>query len=113
MKILGVAAVVVAAISCAPTATAITGEEMCQAMHWPMPLPATTGWALTHLDSDSILSCLNNVVATAPDGHDVMNDPANSVYAWKIATMSPAAGTMVTRDQKISLTGVNDPNAPG
>jgi hypothetical protein len=42
-----------------------------------------------------------------------MNDPANSVYAWKIATMSPAAGTMVTRDQKISLTVVNDPNAPG
>ncbi len=37
---------------------------------WPMPLPATVGYSLNHLANDSILICLNNVVATAPDGHD-------------------------------------------
>jgi hypothetical protein len=51
MKILGPAAVVVAAICCAPTATAITGEEMCQAMHWPMPLPSPVGYSLVHTES--------------------------------------------------------------
>lgn len=112
MKILGAAAVVVAAICCAPTATAITGEEMCQAMHWPMPLPSAVGYLLIHTSNDSILSCFDNVVAIAPDGHDVQNDPASQAYKWKVTSMSPPAGTMVPRDQKIGLTVVNDPNAP-
>jgi hypothetical protein len=112
MKILGPAAVVVAAICCAPTATAITGEEMCQAMHWPMPLPPPVGYSLNHLSSDSILICFDNVVATAPDGHDAANDPENIAYTWKITSMSPPAGTMVQRNQKITLTVVHDPSAP-
>lgn len=112
MKILGPAAVVAAAICCAPTATAITGEEMCQAMHWPMPLPPTVGYSLNHLSDDSVLICFDNVVAIASDGHDATNDPESMAYAWKITSMTPPAGTMVPRNQKISLTVVNDPNAP-
>jgi hypothetical protein len=108
MKILGVAAVVVAAISCAPPAIAITGEEMCQAMHWPMPLPSTVGYNLNHLFEGTILSCFDNVVAKAPDGHDAMNDPAAKAYTWKITSMSPAAGSMVPRIQNINLTVVQD-----
>ncbi|HXO81277.1 MAG TPA: PASTA domain-containing protein [Mycobacterium sp.] len=52
------------------------------------------------------------MVATAPDGHDAANDPENIAYTWKITSMSPPAGTMLPRNQKISLTVVNDPNAP-
>jgi hypothetical protein len=36
-------------------------------MHWPMPLPLTVGYSLNHLVNDSVLICLNNVMATAPD----------------------------------------------
>jgi hypothetical protein len=111
-KALVVSAVVAAGTGCAPTAMAITGEEMCQAMHWPMPLPPTVGYSLNHLSNDSVLICFDNVVAIAPDGHDAANDPENIAYTWKITSMSPPAGTMVPRNQTISLTVVNDPNAP-
>jgi hypothetical protein len=111
-KTLVVSVVVAAGIGCAPTAMAVTGEEMCQAMHWPMPLPPTVGYSLVHTSNDSILSCFDNIVPTAPDGHDAMNDPASQAYTWKVASMSPPAGTMVPRNQKISLTVVNDPSAP-
>jgi hypothetical protein len=112
VKTLSAGAAVAVAVGCAPAAAAITGEEMCQAMHWPMPLPGTVGYSLIHLSNDSILSCFDNVVAKAPDGHDAMNDPASQAYTWKVTSMSPPAGSMVPRDQKISLTVVQDPNAP-
>jgi len=51
-KTLVVSAVVAIGIGCAPTIIAITGEEMCQAMHWPMPLPPTIGYSLNHLSND-------------------------------------------------------------
>jgi hypothetical protein len=54
-KTLVVSAVVAIGIGCAPTIIAITGEEMCQAMHWPMPLPPTIGYSLNHLSNDSDL----------------------------------------------------------
>ncbi|VBA62465.1 hypothetical protein [Mycobacterium attenuatum] len=96
----------------APVASAITGDELCKAMHWPMPLSATVGWSLVRLSNDSILSCFDNVTAIAPDGHDAMNDPASQAYTWKVTSMTPAAGTLVPMDQKIALTVVRDPNAP-
>jgi hypothetical protein len=40
--------------------------------------------------------CFDNVVA----------------YAWKVTSESPPTGTMVQRNQKISLTGLYDPSAP-
>ena len=98
--------------SAAPTARAITGEELCQSMKWPMPLPPTVGYSLMHLSNDSILQCFDNVKAIAPDGHDAMNDPARDANTWKIASMNPSSGTMVPRDQQINLTVVHDDNAP-
>jgi hypothetical protein len=57
-----------------------------------MPLPPTVGYSLVHTSNDSILSCFDNIVATAPDGHDAMNDPASQAYTWKVTSMSPPAG---------------------
>jgi hypothetical protein len=111
-KTVAVGVAIATVIGCAPAAMAITGEEICQAMHWPMPLPPTVGYSLNHLSNDSVLICFDNVVATAPDGHDAANDPENIAYTWKVTSMSPPAGTMVPRNQKISLTVVHDPNAP-
>lgn len=107
-----VAAVLAAAIGWPATASAVTGEEMCKAMHWPMPLPPTVGYNLEHLDKDTILTCFDNINAIAPDGHDVMNDPVNWAYTWKITSMSPPAGTMVPMNQLIKLTVIRDSNPP-
>lgn len=43
MKLAAVAMVAAVTIWCAPAA-AITGDELCRSMHWPMPLPPTVGW---------------------------------------------------------------------
>jgi hypothetical protein len=80
-------------------ATVITGDEMCKAMHWPLPLPPTVGWSLMHMTNDSILTCFDNVVAIAPDGHDAQNDPVQSAFSWKVTSMTPPAGTMVMMDR--------------
>jgi hypothetical protein len=100
------------AICWAPTASAITGDEMCRAMHWPMPLPPTVGWSLEHLNNDSILICFDNVSAIAPDGHDAVNDPEGQAHTWKITSVTPPAGAIVPMNQKIQLTVVRDYNAP-
>lgn len=112
LSALSVAAVLAVAIEWPATVSAITGDEMCKAMHWPMPLPPTVGYNLEHLDKDTILTCFDNITASAPDGHDVMNDPVNWAYTWKITSMSPPAGTMVLMHQLITLTVVRDYNAP-
>ena len=110
-KLTAAAAVTAMTICCAPVAGATTGDEMCNAMHWPMPLPPTVGWSLMHLTNDTILSCFDNVTATAPDGHDAMNDPAMTAYHWRITSMSPDAGTLIPRNQQLTLTVVHDDNA--
>ncbi len=100
----------------APAAVAITAEEAFKAMHWPMPLPDMVGWSMERTMSDSIFSCLENISGIAPDGHDVMNDTTAAPVPfswWKVATMTPPAGTMVSMDQKITMTVIRDPNAPG
>jgi hypothetical protein len=112
MKLAAVAVMTAVTICCAPVATAITGDEMCKAMHWPMPLPPTVGYSLEHLTNDSILICFDNVTATAPDGHDAANDPERDAHTWRITSMTPPAGTMVPMNQKINLTVVRDYNAP-
>jgi len=111
-KLAAVPVITAVTVCCAPAAGAITGDEMCNAMHWPMPLPPTVGWFLMHLTNDTILSCIDNVTATAPDGHDAMNDPALDAYKWRITSMNPAAGTLIPRNQQITLTVVHDDNAP-
>jgi hypothetical protein len=54
------------------------------------------------------LSCLDNVTATAPNGHDAMNDPSLDAYKWWIASMNPPAGTTIPRNQQITLTVIHD-----
>jgi hypothetical protein len=85
----------------APSASAITGDEMCKAMHWPMPLPPTVGWSLEHTGYDTVFQC-----------HDAMNDSVRDASSWKVTSMTPPAGTMVPMNQKIQLTVVRDYNAP-
>jgi hypothetical protein len=94
MKRLVTVAVVAAAaaVGCAPVATAITGDEMCKTMHWPLPLPPTVGWSLMHMTNDSILTCFDNVVAIAPDGHDAQNVAAQSAFSWKVTSMTRLRG---------------------
>jgi Zincin-like metallopeptidase len=58
----------------------------------PDRLPPTVGYSLFHFSNDSILQCFDNVTATAPDGHDAMNDPASQAFSWKITSMTPPAG---------------------
>jgi hypothetical protein len=111
-RLVTIAIMVAATVGCARVAMAITGDEMCKAMHWPLPLPPTVGWSLMHMTNDSILMCFDNVAAIAPDGHDAQNDPVQSAFSWNVTSMTPPAGTMVMMDQKISLTVVHDPNAP-
>jgi hypothetical protein len=97
----------------APSASAITGDEMCRAMHWPMPLPPMVGWGIGHLMSDSILICFDNVTAIASDGHDVLTETGpNESGNWRVTSMTPPAGTMVPMNQQIRMTVVRDYNAP-
>jgi hypothetical protein len=110
MKVLTVAVMAAVTIGCAPVARAITGNDLCNAM--PMPLPPTVGYSLEHTSNDSILQYFDNITATAPDGHDAMNDPARDAHTWRITSMTPPAGTMVPMNQKINLTVVRDYNAP-
>jgi hypothetical protein len=56
-----------------------TVQQECDAKKWPLPLPVAVGKNLEFLDDDPVLICLNVAAATAPDGHDVMNDPASCV----------------------------------
>jgi hypothetical protein len=100
MKVVTIAVMMAVTIGCAPAARAITGNELCNAMHWPMPLPPTVGYSLEHTSNDSILQRFDNITATAPDGHDAMNDPARGAHKWRITSMSPYAGTLVPRTRR-------------
>ncbi|MGO9353649.1 MAG: hypothetical protein ACLP3C_23490 [Mycobacterium sp.] len=115
MKRLVTVAVVAAAaaVGCAPAASAVIGEQLCEAMNWPMPLPPMVGYGVDHIMNDSILICFDNIVATAPDGHDVLTETGpNESGNWRVTSMSPAAGTLVMRSQPITMTVVRDYNAP-
>jgi hypothetical protein len=83
-----------------------TVQQECDAKKWPLPLPSAVGRKLDFLDVDPVLICLNVAAATAPDGHDTMNDPDNRAYGWRITSMSPAPGTPVAETQPITLTVV-------
>lgn len=50
------------------------------------------------------LSCFNLAAAyTLGDGHNVMNDPANTTYKWIISRISPAPGATVKASTPITL----------
>lgn len=80
-----------------------TVQQICDAMPWPLPLRETVGQTVNVFTDDPVLICLNVAAATAPDGHDVQNDPAMAAYHWRITSMSPPAGTLVPETQAITL----------
>jgi hypothetical protein len=75
---------------------------ICDAKAWPQPVPVVAGKLLTDT-VDGPLLCFNVTEATAPDGHDALQDPANDTD-WTITGVTPAAGTRVTEKQPIALT---------
>lgn len=80
-----------------------SGQE-CDQMAWPRPLPQVDGRGLDAVFNDPILICLSVHAATAPDGHNVMNDAANHPDSWQITSMSPPPGALVPKSQAITLT---------
>jgi hypothetical protein len=64
------------------TPTDRTLQQDCDAMKWPQPLPSAVGKTLEAFFDDPVLVCLNVAAVTAPDGHDVENDPANQAHRW-------------------------------
>jgi hypothetical protein len=93
-----------------------TLQQICNAvMKWPQPVPNAVGKTVTDIveaplppvtDSvaaDWFWSCVPNIAAIAPDGHDVMNDKMNSGQTWRITSQSPPAGTPVAENQTITL----------
>ena len=78
----------------------------CDQMTWPQPLPQVDGRGLDAIFNDPILICLSLNKATAPDGHNVMDDAANHPDSWLITSMLPPPGTAVPKSQQITLTVV-------
>lgn len=74
----------------------------CDNKTWPQPVPVVIGKPLTDA-VDGPLLCFNITKATAPDGHDALQDPANDTD-WTVAGTTPAVGTLVAEKQSITLT---------
>jgi hypothetical protein len=76
-------------------------EARCRALHWPQRMPDVSNQELDPLSKQ--LRCFDNLNALAPDGHDVMDDPANEAHRWTVATSRPGADTQVYRTTPITL----------
>lgn len=81
--------------------------KQCDQMTWPQPLPGIDGKRLDAIFNDPVLICLTLKAATAPDGHNVMNDASNHPNAWAITSMTPPPGTLVPKTQNITMTVVS------
>ncbi|MEU4086800.1 hypothetical protein [Streptomyces aureus] len=73
----------------------------CQAQEWPRPMPDLEGRPFDPLGKD--LMCFNHIEAMAPDGHDVMGDPANGLDAWTVKSSDPGPGAKVRMTTPITL----------
>jgi hypothetical protein len=74
-------------------------QQDCTAKSWPQPLPNAVGRQLEDIiNDDSFWICLN-VAATAPDGHNIMNDQTGYTESWRITSQSPQEGTPVAENQ--------------
>ncbi|QSE86574.1 hypothetical protein [Rhodococcus koreensis] len=97
------APVLISPTSASPATTAeLTANEVCDREPWPLQLPDVQGLDFNTASTDTLF-CFNLTVATAPDGHDVMNDPANSTYEWFISNESPQPGTPMDRSTPVTL----------
>lgn len=93
---------------CAGQGLAVSHADgpQCDQMKWPQPLPPINGRGLDAIFNDPILICLSLHAATAPDGHNVMNDAANHPDSWLITSMTPPSGSLVPKSQELTMTVV-------
>ncbi|MEU8906985.1 hypothetical protein [Streptomyces mirabilis] len=85
-----------------PSYAADSVTARCHAQHWPQPMPDVAGKPFDPLSKD--LQCFDDITALAPDGHDVMNDPANETGgAWTVTSSRPGRGAHVGLSSRITL----------
>ncbi len=95
-------------LACAGQGLAVSHADgpQCDQMAWPQPLPQINGRGLDAIFNDPILICLSLDAATAPDGHNVMDDAANHPDSWLITSMTPPPGALVPKSQELTMTVV-------
>ena len=88
------------------TAYPTSQEQACAAQSWPRPLPQVAGLSFDDLYAGA-LGCWNDVRGLAPDGHDVtlVKGPSG---VWKISGIRPPPGTMLGRDDTVTVTLIPD-----
>ncbi|MFE9558951.1 hypothetical protein ACFYMW_30665 [Streptomyces sp. NPDC006692] len=74
----------------------------CDAKTWPQPIPAVIGKPLVDAVSGPLL-CFDITTATAPDGHNALDDSTTDAARWTISKTTPASGTHVTEHQAVTL----------
>jgi len=74
----------------------------CTGLTWPQPIPRDLIGAGAKQAIDDALLCFT-VAAIAPDGHDIMTDPANDLTPWVIISVRPASGTPVGGHDVITI----------
>ncbi|MFJ7967756.1 hypothetical protein [Streptomyces sp. NPDC096324] len=84
-----------------PSVNANSVHARCQAQEWPQPMPDVEGRTFEPLGKD--LMCFDNIEAVAPDGRDVMSDPASGLGAWTVKSSTPGPGTRVRITTPITL----------
>ncbi len=109
MPVLIASAVVLAAIAVAPAADAqpTTLEALCAAQTWPRPVPDVVGLAYQPYSkriswdySGGALACWDDIRGVTADG----GDARRSAGGWNtIASISPPPGTLVERNQPLTV----------
>ncbi len=74
----------------------------CTGLTWPQPIPRDLIGASAKEAMTDALLCFT-VAAIAPDGHDIMTDPANDLTPWVITSVRPASGTPVGEHDVITI----------
>jgi len=74
----------------------------CTGFTWPQPIPRDLIGTSAKQAIDDALLCFT-VAAIAPDGHDIMTDPANDLTPWVIISVRPASGTPVGGHDVITI----------
>lgn len=80
-----------------PGPPATTVEQLCQQQSWPRPIPDVTGRLLHQTVKIGALGCWTDVHAVTPDGRA----PGNGDY--RIAAVTPPAGTPALRDDAVTV----------
>ncbi len=99
--ILAITPLALALAGCGGQSSSPSSATACNSVKWPQRVPDVVGANASDALTGALL-CFNVTAAIAPDGHDILTDPANSAYKWKIASVSPARGT-VSESEAITL----------